>query len=222
VTALTASGKKRKDDTTVRESAQFRQTVQRPQTECRQRGLVLPAATAENVLEGAVGDVAGRLSIEDESVVRATLDGFDVGPLADLLVRARTARQQEVADTSPAVLDIASTGRLVASLAQAIRCVRLNHRRLADERDDHRYAIAVLDDASNGLTLIGEALEHHHIAPQGSAVFWSAESVVHTRRALSRTVANLQSGSWSFGYGPELDTGAATRIQTSLTLLPEQ
>jgi hypothetical protein len=205
----------------VRESAEFRQTVQRLQTECRQRGLALPAAIAENLLADVVHDVAGRLRIEDESVVRATLDGFDVGPLADILVSTRTARRQEVADTSPAVLDIESTGQLVASLAQAVRCVRLNHRQLTDEPDDHRHAIAVLDDASNGLTLIGEALGHHHSAPHGVAVLFSAESVVHTRRALARTVANLQSGTWSFGHGPEFDTGAAARIQTSLALLPE-
>jgi hypothetical protein len=127
------------DDTTVRESAEFRQAVQRLQTECRQLGLTLPAVTAENILAGVVRDLAGRFRVTDETVVRAHLDGFDVGPLAGLLVRTRTERKQEVADTSPAVLDIESTGQLVASLAQAVRCGRLNHRQLAEETDDSRH-----------------------------------------------------------------------------------
>ena len=46
--------------------------------------------------------------------------------------------------------------------------------------------------------------------------------MVYARRALSRTVANLQAGTWTFGHGPDVDAGVLVRMQKDLALLPEQ
>jgi hypothetical protein len=204
------------------DSAGFRRVVGRLRDACLQRGLDLPAATAEEVLAGVVREMADRLRVKEQTVVRTYLDGVDVGQLADDLVRARSEQRREIADASPAVIDIESTGRLVASLAQAVRCVSLNHEQLADTSNDKWHAVGVLDDASNCLTLLGEAIGKQHTAPQGACVFWSDESVVYARRALSRTITNLSDGVWSFGHGADMDNGVVARMQSDLDLLPEQ
>ncbi|KAB1925807.1 hypothetical protein F8280_11065 [Micromonospora noduli] len=73
-----------------------------------------------------------------------------------------------------------------------------NHERLAQVRRDKWEAVGVLDDASNCLTLLGEAVSNSHTSAQGTAVLWSDESVVCARRALTRTIDNLRDGGWAF------------------------
>ncbi|MBL7256001.1 hypothetical protein [Paractinoplanes lichenicola] len=113
-------------------------------------------------------------------------------------------------------------GRLVASLAQAARCVSLNHEQLAASQDGKWRAVGVLDDASNALTLIGEALERHHTGPQEVAILLNDECTMLARRALTKTLRSLRSRNWTFGHEPELDTAVAERMETDLTLLPER
>jgi hypothetical protein len=218
---ITSSGERQRGDT-VRDSIEFRQAVERLRDACLQRGFDLPTATAEEFMASVVHEMAGRLREKEQTVVRTYLDGIDVSLLADDLVQARSEQSREIADASPAVIDVESTGRLVASLAQAVRCVSLNHDQLADESNDKWHAVGVLDDASNCLTLIGEAIGKQHTAPQGVSVFWSDESVVYARRALSRTITNLRSGAWSFGHGGDMDNEVVARMQTDLGLLPER
>ncbi|ROO63101.1 hypothetical protein EDC02_5115 [Micromonospora sp. Llam0] len=165
--------------------------------------------------------MASGLGVREETIVRTYLDTIDVAAMVKDLARADEAQKREVADASPAVISLEATGQLVASLAQAVRCVSLNHEQLMRGDSDKWDAIGVLDDASNGLTLVGEALEKHHPAPHGVSVLWSDESVVHARRALTRTVENLRSGAWSFGFGAEMDAGVATRMTTDLQKLPQ-
>jgi hypothetical protein len=207
---------------TMLDSAGFRRAVGRLQDACLQRGLDLPAATAQTVLAGVVREMTDRLRVKEQTIIRTYLDGVDIAALADDLVRARSEQRREVADASPAVIGIESTGRLVASLAQAVRCVSLNHEQLAGTSDDRWHAVGVLDDASNCLTLLGEAIGKQHTAPQGVSVFWTDESVVYARRALTRTITSLRSGAWSFGHGADIDNGVVARMQTDLGLLPER
>ncbi|ROO60430.1 hypothetical protein EDC02_2299 [Micromonospora sp. Llam0] len=136
-------------------------------------------------MAGMVQIMASGLGVREETVVRTYLDTIDVAAMVEDLARADEARKREVAEASPAVIGLEATGRLVASLAQAVRCVSRNHEQLMRGDSDRWDAIGVLDDASNGLTLVGEALEKHHPAPHGVAVLWSGESVVHARRALT-------------------------------------
>lgn len=195
--------------------------VERLRDECRAHGLDLAPAAAEDILADLVQNMASGLGVREETVVRTYLGSIDVAALAEDLARADEAQKREIADASPAVISLEGTGRLVASLAQAVRCVSLNHEQLMRGDSDKWDAIGVLDDASNGLTLVGEALEKHHAAPHGVAVLWSDESVVHARRALTRTVENLRGGAWSFGFGAEMDAGVATRMATDLQILPQ-
>jgi hypothetical protein len=206
---------------TVREAPEFQRAVDRLHAECRTRGLDLAGPAAEGLVAGLVDDIAERLRVKPATVVTTYLDGLDVRALADDVVQADAEQRQEIADASPAVISIERTGRLVAALAQAVRCVSLNHEHLAGEPDGKWHGIGVLDDAGNGLTLLGDALGRHHRAPQGVAILWSDEAVVLARRALSRTIANLRAGSWSFGHGREFDTQVAARMEADLAFLPQ-
>lgn len=132
-------------------------------------------------------------------------------------------RRVEVAETSPAVLDVASIGRLIASLGQAARCVSLNHQTLAAGELAKWTAIGVLDDAGDALTLLGAALEEGHAWAGGRlSVVIGDEAVVRIRRCLAETATNVRTGRWSFGQGGELDSGVADRMSADLALLPRQ
>lgn len=206
----------------MRETPEFRRAVERLQADCRTRGLELAAPAAQEFLAGLVHDLAERLRVTETTAVRSYLDGMDLGPLADNVVRAEAEQRQEIADASPAVISIESTGRLVAALAQAVRCVSLNHEQLASELDGKWSGLGVLDDASNGLTLVGQALGRHDRASQGVVILWGDEAVVLARRALTQTIANLRTGIWSFGHGRDFDIQVAARMETDLAFLPPQ
>jgi hypothetical protein len=196
--------------------------VERLRDECRGKGVDLSPAAAEEVLIDLVRNMANTLGVREETILRSYLANVDVAELATSLKHADEEQKREVADASPAVLSIENTGRLVASLAQAVRCVSLNHGSLEHGEREKWETIGVLDDASNGLTLIGEALENSHAAPQGIAVLWNDESVVYARRALTRTVKNLRNGAWSFGHGAALDADVAKRMTEDLEILPQE
>jgi len=204
----------------LRNRAEFKRMVQRLRDECQTQGLDLAPTAAEELLADHVTTTARRLGIREETFVRGHLRNIDVAGLATSLVRADAEQKREVADTSPAVISLKDTGRLVASLAQAVRCVSRNHERLTGEDSGKWDAIGVLDDASNGLTLLGDALARHHAAPDGVVVLWSDETVVHARRALTQTVENLNAGVWSFGHGKEIDTRVLARMTADLEKLP--
>lgn len=194
--------------------------VERLRGECRRQGFELSPTAAEDIVSELVNNTARSLGMRKETVVRAHLGTVDVAALAADVVRADQAQRREVTDASPAVISLEDTGRLVASLAQAVRCVSLNHERLAQADRDKWDAIGVLDDASNGLTLVGEALEKHHVAPHAVNVLWNDESVVYARRALTQTIEKLRTGDWSFGHGAKLDAGVAERMTADLGILP--
>lgn len=89
-------------------------------------------------------NMASSLGLREETVVRTHLGTIDVAALATGLVRADEAQKREVAEASPAVISLEGAGRLVASLAQAIRCVSLNHEQLTRGDSDKWGAIGVL------------------------------------------------------------------------------
>ncbi|MEU5947999.1 hypothetical protein ABZ793_20885 [Micromonospora sp. NPDC047465] len=80
--------------------------------------------------------------------------------------------------------------------------------------------VGVLDDASNCLTLLGEAVGNSHTTAQGTVVLWSDESVVYAR-ALTQTIANLRDGGWTFAHGPQIDADVVTRMSADLKILPQ-
>ncbi|MEV5695874.1 hypothetical protein [Micromonospora globbae] len=204
----------------MRKRAEFQRMVERLRDECRKQGVELSLAAAEDIVAELVDNTARSLGMRKETVVRAHLGTVDVAALAADVVRADEARRREITDTSPAVISLEDTGRLVASLAQAVRCVSFNHERLAQGDRDKWDAIGVLDDASNGLTLVGEALGKHHMAPHAVNILWTDESVVYARRALTRTIEKLRIGAWSFGHGAKLDAGVIERMTADLGVLP--
>ncbi|MBM0240345.1 hypothetical protein JNW88_30535 [Micromonospora sp. ATA32] len=200
----------------------FQQTVERLREEGRRQGLDIPTATASDILADLVTDNSAALGIREEAFVRSHLPAIDLTNLAAHLKQADDVQKREVAAASPAVISMEGTGRLIASLAQAVRCVSLNHERLAQGRRDKWEALGVLDDASNCLTLLGEAVSNSHTSVQGAAVLWSDESVVYARRALTRTIANLRDGGWTFAHGLELDAEVGTRMGADLKILPQE
>ncbi|MEV0003456.1 hypothetical protein AB0H28_14370 [Micromonospora sp. NPDC050980] len=200
----------------------FQQTVDRLRDEGQRHGLDISASTAQNVLAELVTTNAATLGIREETFVRSHLSAIDIADLVTHIKHANDAQEREVTNASPAVLSIAATGRLIASLAQAVRCVSLNHDRLTHGHHDKWEAVGVLDDASNCLTLLGEAVSNSHTTAQGDAVLCSGESVVYARRALSQTVTNLRRGAWTFAHGPQLDADVAARMTADLKILPQE
>ncbi|PZG22138.1 hypothetical protein C1I95_05985 [Micromonospora craterilacus] len=200
----------------------FHEAVERLRQEGRRRGLDISTATAQDILADLVTSTAATLGIREETFVRSHLPNVDLTDLVAHLKQADDAQKREVADASPAVVSMEDTGRLIASLAQAVRCVSLNHDRLAQGHRDKWEAVGVLDDASNCLTLLGEAVSNSHTTAQGTAVLWNDESVVYARRALTQTITNLRDGGWTFAHGRQLDADVATRMDDDLQILPQK
>ncbi|MEU5554475.1 hypothetical protein ABZ738_32370 [Micromonospora sp. NPDC047793] len=200
--------------------AKFQETVERLCEEGRRQGLDISKVTAQDVLADLVASTAAALGIRENTYVRSHLPNVNLADLVDHLKEADDAQKREVAEASPAVVSLENTGRLIASLAQAVRCVSINHDHLTQGRHDKWEAIGVLDDASNCLTLLGEALTNSHTSDQGTTVLWNDESVVYARRALTQTLANIRDGGWTFAHGPQLDADVATRMNADLSLLP--
>ncbi|MET7951059.1 hypothetical protein [Micromonospora sp. NPDC005324] len=197
----------------------FQQTVERLRDEGQRHGLDISASTAQSVLAELVTTNAATLGIREDTFVRSHLPAIDIAGLVTHLRHANDAQEREVTNASPAVLNMAATGRLIASLAQAVRCVSLNHDRLTQGDHDKWEAVGVLDDASNCLTLLGEAVSNSHTTAQGDVVLCSDESVVYARRALTQTIANLRRGGWTFAHGRQLDADVAACMTADLKLL---
>lgn len=206
----------------MRRMRNFQQTVERLREEGRRQGLDISVATAQDILADLVTTSASMLGIREETFVRSHLPTVDLADLVAHFKQADDAQKREVAAASPAVVSLEGTGRVIASLAQAVRCVSLNHERLADGRRDKWEAVGVLDDASNCLTLLGEAVGNSHNTAQGTVVLWSDEIVVYARRALTQTIANLRDGGWTFAHGRQLDADVVTRMSADLKILPPQ
>ena len=204
----------------MRKRAEFRRLVEQVLAECAAHGIDLSQTAVEDLLVDRVKTMAAALRVREDTVVRSYLSTIDPAELAEAFKLAGEQGARELADTPPTILDLGSAGRLVASLAQAVRCVSLNHQTLAGGGRDRWEAIGVLDSASNGLTLIGAALENVDIRPGRVSVLLSDEAVVHARRGLDQTVQNLTAGKWSFSHGPTVDTGVAERMAADLALLP--
>lgn len=204
----------------MRKRAEFRRAVDQLQAECEAHGIALSQEAAEDLLADRVRHMAAALRVREDTVVRSYLSTIDPASLVAAFQLARTTGERELADTPPTILDLASAGRLIASLGQAVRCVSLNHDRLTASAKDKWEAIGVLDTASNGLTLLGAALEDTDISAGRVSVLLSDEAVVHARRALAQTVLNLTTGAWSFGHETAVDTGVAERMAADLALLP--
>jgi len=203
----------------VRNRAEFRRLVEQVLAECAAHGIDLSQTAVEDLLADRVRIMAATLGVREDTVVRSHLAAIDPAELAAAFKLAGEQSARELADTPPTILDLGSAGRLVASLAQAVRCVSLNHQSLAGGERKWE-AIGVLDSASNGLTLIGEALENVDIRLGRISVLLSDEAVVHARRGLDQTVRNLTAGTWSFRHGAAVDTGVAERMAADLALLP--
>jgi hypothetical protein len=207
----------------MRKRAEFRRHVDLLLAECEAQGVILSREAAEDLLADRVRHMAAALRLREDTIVRSYLSTIDPASLVEGFRIARATGERELADTPPTVVDLASAGCLIASLGQAVRCVSLNHDKLTASAKDVTgkwTAIGVLDDASNGLTLLGAALEHTDVAAGRVSVLLSDEAVLHTRRALAQTVQNLTVGAWSFGHEPEVDTGVAERMAADLALLP--
>ncbi|MBM0274034.1 hypothetical protein [Micromonospora tarensis] len=200
----------------------FQEAVDRLREESRRRGLDISEVTAQDILADLVTSTAATLGVREETYVRSHLPNVDLADLVTHLSQANDAQRREVAEASPAIVSMQDTGRLIASLAQAVRCVSLNHERLAQGHRGKWEAVGVLDDASNCLTLLGEAVSNSHTSAQGTAVLWSDESVVYARRALTQAISNIRDGGWTFAHGPQLDADVATRMNADLKLLPAE
>ncbi|GIJ08462.1 hypothetical protein ACFFMR_26190 [Micromonospora andamanensis] len=206
----------------MRRMVKFQEAVERLREESRHRDIDISDVAAQDILADLVTSTAAALGIREDTFVRSHLPNVDLADLAAHLKQADDAQKRELAEASPAVVSLENTGRLIASLAQAVRCVSLNHDQLAQGRRDKWTAVAVLDDASNCLTLLGEAVTNSHTTGRGTAVLWNDESVVYARRALTQTISNIRNGGWTFAHGPQLDADVVSRMNDDLSLLPPE
>lgn len=204
----------------MRKRAEFQRKVEEIMAECIQHGMDLDRSAVEELLAVKVKDMAAVLRVREDTIVRSYLTSIDPAGIAASLKAALDHGARELADTTPTILDLASTGRLVASLGQAVRCVSLNHAVIIDGDKAKWTAIGVLDNASNSLTLIGAALENADITDGAASILLNDETVVLARSTLSLTVDNLKSETWTYGNGPELDQDVAERMAADLALLP--
>jgi hypothetical protein len=206
----------------MRKRAEFRRLVDRVLAECAAQDIDLARATVEDILADRVTAMAAALRVREDTIVRSYLSTIDPADLVAEFQDASADGAREVADTPPTILGLSDAGRLIASLGQAVRCVSLNHDSLGGTAQDKWQAIGVLDAASDGLTLLGAALENTDVAAGRVSVLLSDETVVHARRALTQTVHNLNAGKWSFGHEKQIDTGVAERMTADLALLPPE
>ncbi|GLZ01570.1 hypothetical protein [Actinoplanes sp. NBRC 103695] len=188
--------------------------------ECQNQSIDISRDAVEDLLAVKVRNIAAALRVREETVVRSHLRALEPAEMVKEFRLALQMGSQELSETPPTIVDLGSAGRLVASLGQAARCVSLNHQAVNRGEDDKWNAIGVLDDAGDGLTLIGAALELVDVSAGRVSVLLSDLAVLHTRRSLTKTAQNLTSGKWSFGHGPELDTKVAERMTADLNLLP--
>ncbi len=204
----------------MRGRAEFRRLVDQILAECAAHDIDVARTAVEDVLVDRVTAMATALRVRQDTIVRSHLSTIDPASLVAAFQHARADGARELAATPPTILGLASVGRLIASLGQAVRCVSLNHDSLAGSARDKWQAIGVLDAASNGLTLLGAALENTDVTAGRVSVLVSDETVVHARQALTQTVQNLAAGTWSFGHDTDIDTGVAERMAADLALLP--
>ena len=204
----------------MRRRAEFRRLVEEILAECAAHGIDLTRAAVEDLVADRVRAMAATLRVREDTIVRSYLSTIDPATVVAALRQAGAQGARELADTPPTVLDLDAVGRLVASLGQAVRCVSLNHHALAGGQRDKWQAVGVLDNAGDGMTLIGAALGHVDIAQGRVSVLLSDEAVIRARRALGQTVTNLQAGVWSFDHGLDVDAGVAERMADDLALLP--
>jgi hypothetical protein len=204
----------------MRRGAQFQQLAARLRQECLTRHLDVSDEAIGDVLARQVQILAQAMRVQQATILRTYADQINISLLADQMAEAAQRREQEVAGTPHAILPLGDVGRLVASLGQVVRCVSLNHDELIHERARTKWdAIGVLDAAGDGLTLIGESLETAMMAGNQSTVL-SDQAIVFARTALTRTVANLRAGRWSYHSDHDVDTGVTGRMEQDLALLP--
>lgn len=206
----------------MRRMRNSQQAVERLREECRREGLDISGAAAQNILADLVTTPADLLAIREETVVRPHLSTVSVADLVAHVKQADDAQNSEVAAASLAVVGLENAGRVIASLAQAVRCVGLNHDRLAEGRRDKWEAVGVFDDASNCLTLL--AKPSVTVTPQPEAPSYSgATQASYTHGApLTQTIANLRDGGWTFAHGRQLGADVVTRMSADLETLPPQ
>jgi hypothetical protein len=206
----------------MRSSATFRQLVERFQDECQHQQVRLSGDASEDFLLDRITSIAETLGIQPDTAMHTHANDLDLTALVAAFKQAEEERKREVADASPAAIDLAAAGRLVAALGQVVRCVSLNHDSLGRGESEKWEAIGVLDDAADALTLLGLALRAAH-TDGDTQVLLSDEAVVHSRRGLTQTISNLAEGTWSFGRDqPDRDAAIATRMADDLALLPPQ
>jgi hypothetical protein len=206
----------------MRSSARFRQLVERFQDECRRQQVQLSRDASEDFLLDRITSIAETLGIQPHTALHTHANDLELAALVAAFKQAEEERQREFADASPAVLDLAGAGRLVAALGQVVRCVSLNHDSLGRGETEKWEAIGVLDDTGDALTLLGLALRAAHTGG-GTQVLLSDEAVVHSRRAVTQTISNLADGTWSFGRDQaDRDAAIAARMADDLALLPPQ
>jgi hypothetical protein len=204
----------------MRGRAEFRRAVAQLQAECDALDMTVSSDGLEDILAGAVRTAAAAMRVREETFVRSYLATINLHDLAAVYRTAEAEGLREVADTPPTILDLASAGRLIASLGQAVWCVSVNHASIARAARDKWQAIGVLDSASNALTLLGAAMDAVDVGTGRVSVLINDETVVHARRALRQALDILTNGDWSFHNGTDLDEQVAARMAADLKLLP--
>lgn len=163
----------------------FQRLLEQILAECDAQGVDLPRGAVEDFLAGKIEDMARVLRIREDTLLRSYSSSINPAGIVAAVKAALDDGAREVADTTPTILDLATAGRLVASLGQAVRCVSLNHNVIADGDKTKWTAIGVLDNASSGVTLIGAALTNADITQGTNSILLGDEAVVLTRSSLT-------------------------------------
>ncbi|WBC01096.1 hypothetical protein [Micromonospora sp. WMMA1976] len=211
----------------MREHAEFRRMVKRVQSECRREKLDLSPSAVEELVADLVSGLVGSLGVREDAILRSHLAAVDVSALVRAIEYAGELQKPEARAALPVVFALEDIGRLVASLAQAIRCVTircvsLESKVLPGDDGEKWEAIDVLAAASDGLIRIGEALEKTQLPSQLDAVALNVESLMFAKQALARSADKLHSNTWTYGRGQRFDNDLVSRMLEDLEKLAEQ
>ncbi|MER7009739.1 hypothetical protein ABT297_42790 [Dactylosporangium sp. NPDC000555] len=201
----------------MRKGRAFIRHVDEVLNECRMLEVEISRSAVEDIVEAQVRRISKQMGITEKTVVNTYMSIFPARDLAARIHEAQTSESQDIDDTPHAVLNVRATGRLLASLGQAARCVSLNHMTLST--GDKWDTIGILDDVSNAVSLIGIALAERDSG--AGAIVLRDEAVVKARAGLQSVIDKLSSGQWKmYEERPDIDRAVIKGMTQDLSVLP--
>jgi hypothetical protein len=176
----------------LRNSSKVKKLAGQLRDECAQRGIVLLAAEAENILAGKIEEIAQTLGVSQRTALDSYTSPDMLRLLADALQRAGHTYRDAVAEVAPVLLTVTDAGRVTAALGMAAK-LAVDALDAAPDPAARSDALGVATDCADAVVGVGVAIQD---LAEDSTVQIAAPAVVHTRKVLQRTLDALAEGNW--------------------------